>query len=58
MDLAEQRARERGATWIAIDTSEHAMELIATYRRRGYEIVDSAQWDVTNYRSVVLAKRL
>lgn len=58
MERAERRAVERGAQWIAIDTSERAVELIATYRRRGYEIVESVKWDVTNYQSVVLAKRL
>lgn len=58
MGRAELRAVEGGAQWIAIDTSEHASELIATYRRRGYEIVESVRWDVTNYESVVLAKRL
>lgn len=58
MDRAEKRAVEWGAQWIAIDTSEHATELIATYRRRGYEIVERVRWDVTNYQSVVLAKRL
>ena len=58
MDLAERRAVERGARRIVIDTSEHAAELIATYRRRGYDIVDTHQWDETNYRSVVLVKTL
>ncbi|MBK9002197.1 MAG: GNAT family N-acetyltransferase [Myxococcales bacterium] len=58
MDRAEKRAVEWGAQWIAIDTSEHATELIETYRRRGYEIVERVRWDVTNYQSVVLAKRL
>ena len=58
MDLAERRAREWGARRIAIDTSEHAHELIALYKRRGYEIIDTIRWPVTNYRSVVLAKDL
>jgi GNAT superfamily N-acetyltransferase len=58
MDFAESRALEYGATRIAIDTSEHATELIDTYGRRGYEVVDSVQWRETNYRSVILARSL
>lgn len=58
MDLAEERAREWGAGQIAIDTSEHATDLIALYSIRGYKIVDSISWSVTNYRSVILAKPL
>lgn len=58
MDLAEERAREWDARQIAIDTSEHATDLIALYSKRGYRIVDSARWSVTNYRSVILAKPL
>jgi GNAT superfamily N-acetyltransferase len=58
MDLAEGRAREWGARHIAIDTSEHATDLIAMYSKRGYEIVGSENWSVTNYRSVILAKPL
>ena len=58
MDLAEGRAREWGARQIAIDTSEHATGLIALYSKRGYKIVDSISWPVTNYRSVILAKPL
>jgi GNAT superfamily N-acetyltransferase len=58
MDLVERRARETGAAELAFDTSERATRLIATYARRGYAEVDRCQWDVTNYRSVVLSKRL
>jgi GNAT superfamily N-acetyltransferase len=55
---AEARAVEWGASQIAIDTSEHANELLALYRRRGYQVVDAIRWRVTNYRSLVLVKRL
>jgi GNAT superfamily N-acetyltransferase len=58
MDLAEVHAREWGARHIAIDTSEHATDLIALYSKRGYKIVDSISWPETNYRSVILAKPL
>ena len=58
MDVVEARAAQTGAAEIALDTSERATRLIAYYRRRGYEIVDYAQWDVTNYRSVIMRKCL
>ncbi len=58
MDVAEGRAREWGARLIAIDTSEHATDLITLYSKRGYKIVDSVSWPETNYRSVILAKAL
>jgi GNAT superfamily N-acetyltransferase len=58
MELVENRARDLGARELALDTSEHATELIATYRRRGYDLVSHTQWDVTNYRSVILSRLL
>lgn len=58
MDFIEQRARELGANEIALDTSEHAYELIAMYGRRDYRHVAYTQWEVTNYRSVILSKQL
>lgn len=57
-DIAERRARETGAKHLALDTSEHATELIETYRRRGFELVERVQWSSTNYRSVILSKEL
>ena len=58
LDLSEGRARAWGARQIAIDTSEHATDLITLYSKRGYKIVDSISWPETNYRSVILAKAL
>lgn len=54
----EQVARDMGATEIALDTAEIAHDLIAMYRRWGFEIVDEADWDSTNYKSVIMAKAL
>lgn len=54
----EARARELGDAELAIDTAEGATHLIALYERRGYRHVGFAQWPHTNYRSVVLSKRL
>ena len=58
MDTIEARAAELGAAEIALDTSENAHDLISRYERRGYRIVTRVDWDVTNYVSVVMAKRL
>ena len=58
MDLVEEQAWRTGAQEIALDTSEHAEDLIAWYHRRGYRLVEELDWDATNYRSVVLSKRL
>ncbi len=58
MDYVEAYAAEEGACEIALDTSEHAHHLISMYQNRGYRFVEYAQWDVTNYRSVVLSKTL
>jgi ribosomal protein S18 acetylase RimI-like enzyme len=57
-DLAESEAREHGCRRLALDTAEPATQLIAWYERLGFRIVDHAQWDVTNYRSVVMIKEL
>jgi hypothetical protein len=43
---------------LALDTAEHAKELIALYKSKGFQFVEYLKWPDTNYRSVVLAKRL
>lgn len=58
MDLAERRAAETGAEEIALDTAEPAAHLVTWYGRRGYRLVEHAQWAHTNYRSVIMSKRV
>jgi len=58
MDMLEGRARDLGATELALDTSEHAEDLIYMYTKRGYRRVETVQWEETNYRSVILSKTL
>ena len=58
MDFAERTARDGGASELALDTSERAADLLALYARRGYRQVETVQWPVTNYRSLVLSKTL
>lgn len=58
MDFIEDHAKFSGAKYLALDTSERAIDLINLYSKRNYKLVDYVQWDVTNYRSVVLSKEL
>ena len=59
MEEIERRAREIGAAELALDTSEHAADLIAWYQRRGYRIVGNYDWRPhVNYLSVVLSLAL
>ncbi|MCA1713025.1 MAG: GNAT family N-acetyltransferase [Actinobacteria bacterium] len=58
MSHAEQAARTIGAAEVAVDTAEHATHLIQWYGSLGYRFVGHADWSATNYRSVVLSKRL
>ncbi len=58
MDRVEEHARDCGYAEVALDTAEPALHLIEWYTRRGYRVVAHQQWEVTNYRSVVMAKAL
>jgi len=54
----EQEARTVGVPNLALDTAEGATHLIELYGRLGYSFVGYADWDVTNYRSVICNKEL
>ena len=56
LEIVEELARDMGAAEIALDTSEHATRLLELYHSRGYRVVDTVQWEDTNYRSLVLSK--
>lgn len=58
LEYVERRARALGARELALDTSEHASHLITMYEKRGYKIVSKTQWEITNYRSVIMSKVL
>jgi ribosomal protein S18 acetylase RimI-like enzyme len=58
MGHAERRAEGDGAAELALDTAEPAKHLIDWYARLGFRFIEYAQWDVTNYRSVVMSKPL
>jgi ribosomal protein S18 acetylase RimI-like enzyme len=58
MQFIEAHAARRGVAELACDTSEQATHLIEWYKRLGYRFIEYVQWDVTNYRSVVMSKTL
>lgn len=58
MSHAEEFARSRVMRELALDTAEPAIQLIDWYTRIGYRFVGYHQWDVTNYRSVIMSKLL
>jgi len=58
LNLVESLAREHGVAELALDTSEHATELIEMYQAKGFRFVEYAQWKSVNYRSMVFSKTL
>lgn len=58
LQLAESRIVALGSAQAVIDTSAEATDLVAWYRRRGYEPIGTWRWGVTNYDSTVLLKNL
>jgi GNAT superfamily N-acetyltransferase len=58
MDILEARAKKEGAVEIALDTAEGAAHLINYYKKRGYRYIEYVNWEVTNYRSVIMSKKL
>jgi GNAT superfamily N-acetyltransferase len=48
----------QNAQFMSLDTAAPAVELIATYRRWGYEVVERTHWRDTNYESVLMRRRI
>jgi predicted N-acetyltransferase YhbS len=57
-DAAEAEARRQGAAELACDTAKPAAHLVAMYESWGMEIVDEADFSLTNYESWVFRKIL
>jgi hypothetical protein len=58
-DVAMTRKRLlRGECYVAVHASVIVGTLVELYLRRGYRRVGMEQWEHTNYRSVLLSKRL
>lgn len=58
LNYAEDYAKVNKVQKIGLDTSEQAEHLIDWYKKLGYRFDQYMQWDVTNYRSVILIKEL
>lgn len=58
LGVVEQRARELGATELALSMAEPDTGLMQFYIKRGYRFVEHWQWPYTNYRSAILSKAL
>lgn len=56
LETIEKRAAQLGATELACDTAEGAGHLIRFYQKRGFRQVDTADWEITNYKSIILSK--
>lgn len=54
----ETEAKNRGIPNLALDTAEGATHLIKLYKNKGYKFSGYADWEITNYRSVILNKRM
>jgi ribosomal protein S18 acetylase RimI-like enzyme len=58
LDKVEKLAIRDKAEELSFDTAEGAVDLIDYYKKRGYQFVTYTQWEVTNYRSVIMTKKL
>ena len=55
---AENLARVDCAQELALDTAETAYHLIKWYERLGYRFIEYCNWEITNYRSVIMSKSI
>lgn len=58
LETVEQRARDLGMAELALSTAQPDTELVAYYRRKGYRDIDTHDWGVTNYTSLIMSKSL
>jgi GNAT superfamily N-acetyltransferase len=58
MRHCEVIAARDGASELSLDTAESAGHLIEWYERLGYRFVEYIDWEITNYRSVIMSKRV
>ncbi len=54
----ERRAREVGASQLALSMAEPDTKLREYYEKRGYAFAEHWQWPYTNYRSLLLSKSM
>lgn len=58
MGVVEDRARQTGATEIALSMADPDDDLKNFYLRRGYRLIEHWQWPYTNYKSAILSKTI
>ena len=58
MELIEEHSRNKGDAELALDTAEGASHLIEIYKKKGYRFIEYVRWKDTNYRSVIMSKKL
>jgi GNAT superfamily N-acetyltransferase len=58
IESIEEYAKSLGDEEISLDTAEGADHLIKAYEKRGYRFIEYVNWKDTNYRSVVMSKKL
>lgn len=58
LDTIEKQALRLGVKELACDTAEGATHLIQLYQKRGFRPVDTADWNITNYKSIILSKTI
>lgn len=58
LNIAEKIAANEGVKELALDTAEGASHLRNFYSKHSYRFIEYTNWDVTNYRSVIMSKRL
>jgi len=58
LETAERRARECGATELALSMADPDTALKEFYLKRGYRFIEHWKWPYTNYTSAILSKPL
>lgn len=58
IEVVMRLARRDGAREIALDTAEDAKALVDMYDRMGFRVVGHDDWNITNYRSVIMSRPL
>ena len=59
IDMVVESAREmQGVTELSLDTAETANHLITYYGKKGFRYIEHIKWEVTNYKSVIMSKKL
>jgi GNAT superfamily N-acetyltransferase len=58
LDKIEFTTLSHGISNLALDTAEGATHLVDLYSRRGFQYVCSADWEITNYQSIIMNKKL